>query len=115
MKIPPILKGLLTKAVPYTEPKIDLQRVLKAHKMTAKVARLKKLYAEVKKLRDELRGIGVCMYSDGTVSVSDRCTFKAAGGVIPPSHGIHDVLRELAGATPAEGKKILAKYNIDWS
>ena len=91
-------------------------KVVRAHRMTAKVARMRKLREELSKLQDELSAVGVhVVYPAGCAVVSASEKFLAAGGVYPPAGGPDAVINQLAAATPREGRAILKSHGIDWS
>ena len=99
-----------------TKPLIDraCMEVVKAHKMTAKVARLRKLRKEVTELQNELHEVGVQVETN-YLCVGMSGLFRAAGGVYPSEGGSAAVISQLAAATPEEGRAILKSHGIDWS
>lgn len=121
MKVSLTLKKIIEAKVPprsyvETKPLIDraCMEVVKAHKMTAKVARLRKLRKEVMLLQNKLHAIGV-QVEHNYLCVGMPGLFRVAGGVIPSEGGAAAVLNQLAAATPKEGRAILKNHGIDWS
>ena len=121
MKVSLTLKKIIEAKVPprsyvETKPLIDraCMEVVKAHKMTAKVTRLRKLREEDRMLRNELHAIGV-QVEHNYFCIGMPGLFRAAGGVIPSEGGAADVISQLAAATPEEGRAILKSHGIEWS
>ncbi len=121
MKVSLTLKKIIETKVPprsYVETKPLIDRacmdVVKAHKMTAKVVRLRKLRKEVTGLQNELHAIGV-QVEHNYLCVGIPFLFRVAGGVMPSSSGPAEVINKLAAATPEEGRAILKSHGIDWS
>lgn len=121
MKIPLTLKRIIEAKVrprprKETEELVDRAcgKVIKAHKLTAKVARMRKLRDELLRLQDDLSVVGVYVYQD-RIDTCNAEAFRAAGGVFPPAGGPAAVINQLAAATPEEGRAILKNYGINWS
>lgn len=121
MKVSLTLKKIIEAKVPprsyvETKPLIDraCMEVVKAHKMTAKVARLRKLRKEAMLLQNELHEVGV-QVEHNYLCIGVPYMFRAAGGVTPSASGPAEVINQLAAVTPKEGRAILKSHGIDWS